>query len=340
MAFKVTLQPSGHSFDARDDETLLTSGLDSGIHLPYGCKNGACGACKARVVEGDIDHGAAMDHALSPEDRAAGKLLLCCAKPKSDLVLECREAEGGDVMPLKMLPCRVQKMEKLAPDVMLLGLRLPSSERLQFMAGQYIDFLLADGQRRAFSIANAPHDDELLQIHVRLVPGGRFTTHVFGGMKERDILRIEGPQGTFYLRELSTKPIIMLAGGTGFAPIKAMVEHAIQHKIARPITIYWGARDRAGLYLPDLPPQWCAAHSHIRYVPVLSEPAAGDNWTGRTGLVHQAVLDDHAGGLGGFQVYACGAPAMIDAARRDFAARGLPEEEFFADSFTFAPQTP
>jgi len=215
-------------------------------------------------------------------------------------------------------------------------LRLLASERLQFWAGQYIDILLKDGKKRAFSLANAPHDDAVLQLHIRHVPGGLFTEQVFTTMKVRDILRFNGPHGSFYLREESAKPIILLAGGTGFAPIKAIVEHAIAEECARPMVIYWGAKGRVDLYQNALPEGWAAAHANIRYVPVLSEPATGDAWTGRTGLVHQAVMADFPD-LSGHQVYACGSPAMIDAAPGDFVARcGLPEEEFFADAFTFS----
>jgi CDP-4-dehydro-6-deoxyglucose reductase len=226
----------------------------------------------------------------------------------------------------------VHSLERKADDVMVMKLKLPANERLQFLAGQYIEFMLKEGKRRAFSLANAPHDDEFLELHLRHVADGHFTSHVFNTMKEKDILRLQGPMGSFFLREESDKPIILLAGGTGFAPVKAIVEHAIHSDITRPMTIYWGSRDRAGLYLNELPEAWDAAHPHIHYVPVLSDQA----WSGRTGFVHRAVLEDHPD-LSAFQVYACGAPAMIDAARADFAAAGLPEEEFFADSFTFAP---
>ncbi len=337
MAYEVTLQPSGHRYTNSADETLLHAALEAGLHLPYGCRNGACGACKCKVVAGGVDHGGAQEFALTPAERAAGLALTCCAKPLSDVTLECREAAAENDIPVRVLPTRVEKLERLAADVILLKLRLPASERLQFLAGQYVEFLLNNGGRRAFSLANAPQDDEFLELHVRLVPGGRFTEYVFGAMQEREILRIEGPHGSFQLQELSDKPMIFLAGGTGFAPLKSIVEYTIHNRIHRPLTIYWGARDRSGLYLPDLPQQWAAQHAHIRYVPVLSEPQAADAWDGRCGLVHQAVLDDHAD-LSGYQVYACGAPAMIDAARRDFCARGLPAEEFFADAFAYAPQ--
>ncbi len=332
--FRITLQPSGHSFETDGSDTVLQAALDAGLTLPYGCRNGACGACKGKVVEGLVDHGQAQDTALPTSDRAAGMTLFCCARPLSDLVLEVREVGTARDIPVRILPCRVQQIERRAEDVIVLSLKLPANERLQFLAGQYIEFLLKDGKRRAFSIANAPHDDGFLQLHIRLIPGGEFTGHVFGTMKEKDILRFQGPYGSFFLREESTKPMILLAGGTGFAPIKSLVEHAIHLGITRPIELYWGARNRAGLYLPELPLSWAREHAQIRYLPVLSDATPADAWEGRTGLAHRAVLEDHAD-LSAYQVYACGAPAMIDAARAEFAAAGLPDEEFFADSFTF-----
>ncbi len=337
MSYQITIQPGGHGCTAEADSNILQAALDAGLTLPYGCRNGACGACKGKVLAGQVEHGGAQEQVLSAQDKADGYALFCCAKPLSDLVVECKEVRLATDIPVKTLPCRVQNIERLAPDVMALSLKLPTNERLQFLAGQYIEILLKDGQRRAFSLANAPHDDELLQLHVRLVPGGHFTEQVFNSMKARDMLRFEGPHGSFFLREDSPKPVILVAGGTGFAPIKSLVEHAIHSQFERPLTIYWGARDRSGLYLPDLPQQWAAAHARIQYHPVLSAPTADDAWRGRTGFVHAAVLEDFAD-LSGHQVYVCGAPAMVEAARRDFCARGLPDEEFFADSFTFAPK--
>jgi len=339
MSFQITIQPSGHTCTSEHGETILRAALDAGYNLPYGCRNGACGTCKGRVLEGQVDHGSASSTALSEEDKAAGLALFCCAQPLSDISIECRELKTKDDIPVRTLPCRIQKLERLAPDVMALHLKLPVNEKFPFLAGQYIEILLKDGKRRAFSLANAPHDDELLQLHVRLISGGQFTEHVFNGMKERDMLRFEGPHGGFFLREDSSKPIIMIAGGTGFAPIKSIIEHALHVQSQRPMILYWGARDRAGLYLPELPQRWAHEYPQIKYVPVLSEPSQDDAWAGRIGLVHQAVLEDYAD-LSGHQVYACGAPAMIDAARRDFVARGLPAEEFFADAFSFTSDTP
>lgn len=335
ITYRATLQPSGHSFPASADAPLLDAGLDAGINLPYGCKNGACGACKCHVLDGTVDHGAAQDHALTAEERAAGMTLLCCARATSDVTLEVREVNATRDIPVKTLPCRVQQLERVADDVMVIRLKLPSTERMQFLAGQYIEFLLADGKRRAFSLASPPHADDLLEIHVRRVAGGNFTDHVFTGMKEKDILRIEGPLGTFFLREESTKPIILVAGGTGFAPIKGLVEHALHVGIQRPMHLYWGARDRAGLYLHSLAESWAAIHSSFRFTPVLSDPDS--DWSGRTGLVHDAVLADYPD-LSAYQAYVCGAPAMCEAALKDFTAQGLPQGEFFADVFSYSPR--
>ncbi len=340
MSFSVTIQPSGHTLVVDADESILDAALRQGLTLPYGCRDGACGACRGKVLSGEVDHGRSMVHALTETDRAEGFALFCCAQPRADLLIEAREVRKAGDIPVKTLPARIQQIEQAAPDVMILRLKLPASDRLQFLAGQYIDILLKDGKRRSFSLANAPQDDALLELHVRHVPDGLFTEHVFTQMKEKDILRFNGPHGTFFLREESTKPIVMVAGGTGFAPIKSVVEHAIAENCGRSITVYWGGRLRADLYRMQLAEAWATAHANIRFVPVLAEPAANDGWSGRTGLVHRAVMADFPD-LSGHQVYACGSPAMIVAAKRDFLdGCKLPEAEFFADSFDFANDKP
>ena len=330
----VTLQPSGHQFQVEEGEAVLAAALRQGFVLPYGCKNGACGSCKGKILAGTVDYGVYQQKALSDEEKAQGKALFCQAKPLSDLVLEARTVGAAKDIQIKKLPCRVQKMERLADDVMVLQLKLPANEKLVFLAGQYIEFLLKDGSRRSFSIANPPHDAEFIELHVRRVAGGQFTDHVFGKMKERDILRCEGPFGTFFLREESDKPIVFVASGTGFAPIKAVIEHMFHKSIARPMTLYWGGRRPKDLYMNALAQKWAAAQPGFKYVPVISDALPEDNWNGRTGFVHRAVMQDFPD-LSGHQVYACGVPVMVDAARRDFtSACRLPEDEFYADSFT------
>ncbi len=333
MPYQVTIKPSEHVFAVQDDETILDAALREGFVISYGCRNGACGTCKGKVLAGEVDYGVYQEAALPEAEKQLGMALFCQARPRGDIVIECREIGAAKDIQIKTLPCRVQKMKRVAADIMLLDLKLPASERLQFLAGQYIDILLKDGRRRSFSMANAPHDDEFLQLHVRNY-GGPFSEHVFTKMKARDILRFEGPLGTFFLREDSDKPIILLASGTGFAPIKAIVERAFHTRNPRPMVLYWGARVRADLYMNELPERWASEHNNFKYVPVLSESLASDNWTSRTGLVHEVVMKDIAD-MSGCQVYACGLPVMVEAAHRDFTSQcGLPEEEFFSDAFT------
>ncbi|MDH4323531.1 MAG: CDP-6-deoxy-delta-3,4-glucoseen reductase [Betaproteobacteria bacterium] len=335
----VTIQPSGQQFQVEDGEAVLAAALRQGLVLPYGCKNGACGTCKGKIVSGAVDYGVYQPKALPDEDKTRGKALFCQAKPLSDLVIEARTIGAVKGIEVKTLPCRVQKLERLADDVMALHLKLPANEKLVFLAGQYLEFLLKDGSRRSFSMANAPHDAELLQLHVRHVAGGQFTDHVFAKMKERDILRFEGPLGTFFLREESAKPIVFVASGTGFAPIKSIIEEAAKKGIARPMTLYWGGRRPQDLYMNALAEGW-AAQGLLKYVPVISDARPEDAWQGRSGFVHRAVMEDHPD-LSAHQVYACGVPVMVDAARKDFTAScRLPEEEFYADSFTTQADAP
>jgi len=336
MTHQVTIRNTGHRFSARDGSTILQSALDAGLVLPYGCRDGACGSCKGKLVDGSIDYGRYSEKALTAQERAQGYALFCQAKPLSDVAIEAREVRKAGDIQVRKLPARVQKLERAADDAMIVYLKLPANERLMFLPGQYIDILLKDGTRRSFSMANAPHDDDYVQLHVRHVPGGAFTDHVFQTMKERDILRLEGPFGTFFLREESAKPIVLVASGTGFAPIKALIEAALRKGIPRPMTLYWGARRPKDLYLNALPERWAAEHSGFKYVPVISDALAEDRWDGRTGFVHRAVMEDLSD-LSGHQVYACGVPIMVDSARRDFIQTcRLPENEFFADSFTTA----
>jgi CDP-4-dehydro-6-deoxyglucose reductase len=335
MPNQVTIQPTNHVFTVRDDETILDAALREGYVISYGCRNGACGTCKGTVLAGEVDYGTYQASALTDAEKRLGMALFCQAKPRGDIVIQCREVGAVRDIQIRTLPCRVQKMERVAGDIMVLYLKLPASERLQFLAGQYIDILLKDGSRRSLSMANAPHDDEFLQLHVRNY-GGPFSQHVFSTMKEREILRFEGPLGTFFLRDDSEKPVVLLASGTGFAPVKALIEHAIHVHNPRTMVLYWGARVRADLYMHELPEGWARTHGNFKFVPVLSEPLPGDHWDGRTGFVHEAVMQDLPD-LSGYQVYACGAPVMVESAHRDFTTRcGLPEEEFFSDAFTAA----
>ena len=346
MNFKVTVRPSGREFSVEGQETVLAAALRQGVQLPYGCKNGACGSCKGKLVEGELAYGVYSRSAMAAEEKAKGAALFCCSRPLGDIVIEARELVGLGDIPIRKMPCRVTSIQRPAPDVAILSLQLPAAERLQYRAGQYLEFILRDGSRRSYSIATAPHADGPLELHIRHMPGGNFTDALFGAkeppVKERDILRFEGPLGTFFLREDNPKPIVLLASGTGFAPIKAIAEHIFYKRLnreepgkpARPVVLYWGCRARRDLYLPELPEKWAAEEPNFAYVPVLSDATAEDAWTGRTGFVHRAVMADMPE-LSGWQVYACGAPIMVDAARHDFTEKcALPADDFYADAFT------
>ena len=334
MGFKIVISPAGRSFEAEEGESILDAALRNGVSLAYGCRNAVCGACKGKLLAGEVSYEDLEPVALSEAEKRAGMVLFCGAEPRSDLTIAVDEVCSSNEISIEQYPVRVVKLDKLAPDVMRVYLKLPDASRMQFLAGQYIDIILRDGRRRSFSLANAPHDDGLLELHIRYIDGGEFTDHVFGDMQEKEMLRIEGPLGGFYLRETSPRPMIFVAGGTGFAPVKGIIEHALAEKTDRPIHLYWGARAEIDLYLNDIPKAW-ADRGVVNYTPVLSEVAEGDQWSGRKGYVHQAVLDDFPD-LSGYDVYAGGPPVMVSAARRAFTAQGLSEENFFYDAFEFS----
>ena len=344
MTFTVSLSPSGKTVSIDGEMHILEAALRQGVVLPYGCKNGACGSCKARILSGEHIQDPHQPGALTAEESKGGLALLCCARAASDLVVEARVVQAAGEIPIRRMPCRVTSIDRLAPDVLVVRLQLPASERLQYLAGQYVDLLLRDGTRRSYSMAAAPGTADGLELHIRHSPGGKFTDTAFGvvepALKVRDILRLEGPLGTFFLREDSDKPILMVASGTGFAPIKAMVEQAavlVQSKnFKRPITLYWGGRRPHDLYMDELCRRWVAELPGFSYIPVVSNALPQDEWRGRTGFVHHAAVTDFPD-MSGCQVYVCGAPIVVDASRRDFIEDcHLPMEEFYADAFITA----
>lgn len=334
---QITVQPSGRAFASQGDETILSAAIRAGVGMPYGCKDGACGSCKCKKLSGSVVHGTHQAKALTPEDEAAGYVLTCCATPQSDVVLESRQVTDESAFPVRKMPVRVAALEKMAHDVMQVRLQLPAMEKFRYHAGQYVEFIMRDGARRAYSMATPPHLQDTapgMELHIRHMPGGMFTDHVFATMKEKEILRIEGPFGSFHLHEDSDKPVILLASGTGFAPIKALILHMQHIGFKRPATLYWGGRRPQDLYLDAWIREQAAQLPFLTYVPVVSDAQPEDAWTGRTGYVHQAVLDDFAD-LSAHQVYACGAPIVVDSARTAYTRQGgLPEDEFFADAFT------
>ncbi|CAM5192275.1 CDP-6-deoxy-delta-3,4-glucoseen reductase [Oligella ureolytica] len=340
MSFKVEVMPSGHQFVVKEGQIVLDAALDAGVILPYSCRSGSCVSCKGKVLEGDYDPGIGTEQIMSPDEMAEGYTLFCQTTAQSDLVIESTEVRLETDIITRKMPARVIKLEQLNDDVMLVQLQMPSTETFRYKPGQYLDFIFKDNVRRSYSMAVAPEEGKAVELHIQHMPGGMFSDRIFGAterpIKLREILRIEGPLGTFFLREESDKPILFVADGTGFAPVKAMIEEIIAKGITRPVTLYWEGRRPQGLYMNDLVEQWVDQLPHFNYIPVVSSALAEDNWQGRTGSAHQAVLEDFDD-LSVYQVYACGSPALTDAARKHFIKeRGLPEGEFFADTFTLA----
>ena len=334
MSYTVRIESSQHVFQVDPDESILDAAESQGIVLPYGCRGGACGACKGRIIEGKIPYPAGTPPGISAEDHKNGYALFCEAVPESDLVIASKELASSDEIEVKILPCRVQEKTQLSHDVIMIKLQLPKTERMQFFAGQYINFLLKNGKHRSFSMANAPHDDEFIELHIRHIPGGEFTGEVFDELKEKDMMRIEGPFGTFYLREESTRPVIIMVGGTGFAPAKGMIEHALKTGFDRPIHLYWGARTKEDLYMDELAHSWTKQNPLIRYTPVLSQAKAEDNWQGRTGYVHHAIMEDYPD-LSQHEIYGSGSPEMVYAGRDEFVKNNLDLDYYYSDAFEF-----
>lgn len=331
-SYQVKVQPLGKVFSILQEETVLDAALRQNIGLAYGCRSGNCGTCEATLLDGEVSYADGIPDGLADPEY---NCLPCQAHADSDLVIEAELVEQAVEIQPHTMPCKVQKHEQLSNDVMRLMIKLPENQRLQFLAGQYLDFILPGGEHRAFSIANAPHDDELIELHIRHVDGGKFTDFVFDSMQDKAVLRIEAPLGTFTLREASNRPILMVGGGTGFAPLKSMIEHAIYSGIKRPITLYWGVRAENDLYLAALPQRWAQQHDSFTFIPVLSEPDAP--WQGRSGFVHEAVMQDIAN-ISDYDVYMTGPPVMVNAAVSAFEEAGLSREQMFSDSFEYGAQ--
>ncbi len=333
---KITIHGTGDSFEADSGEAVLDAALHQGILLPHGCRGGFCGSCLGELLEGEVTYPEGLPDALTEADAALGKALFCKAVALTDLEIKVPEyrKESHEV---KNLPVRIETLRKLNHDVMLMELKIPEHEQFDYLAGQYLDILLKDGRRRSFSMANPPGKGKLIQLHIRHVPGGYFTGQVFDSLKVKDILRIEGPLGSFYFRDDSPRAAVMVAGGTGFAPIKAIIEELIDSGSTRPIHLFWGVRAKEDLYMLPLIEGWSEKHRNLSFVPVLSEPAPTDQWQGETGFVHEVVARQFPG-ISAYDVYLCGPPPMIEAARTQLAAQGLPDAQLFYDSFDFSTE--
>ena len=329
--FKVRIEPQGRDVLVRPDQSVLDAALAAGLNLPHSCKSGHCGSCRARLISGAIDYPLGQPLGITPQEAAEGAVLLCRAQARSDLTIASRVIARAGTAEIKTLPCRVEQLTLLAPDVMQLMLRLPAVEPLDFKPGQYLDVLLDQGRRRSFSLACPPHDSKLLELHLARAPGAGFTTHVFDAMRRGELIRIEGPLGQF-IYEHAPEPLLLVAGGTGFAPIKSILRHVLETGLTRPIHFYWGARTAQGLYEEKLVQQWCGRHANLEFSTLLSESDA----RGPRGWLHERIARDYSA-LNAADIYAAGPPALITALRQLLADRKISEQRLRFDSFDAAP---
>ncbi len=334
MSHQITLTPSGRTFTCEQGETILTAALRHGINLNYGCRSGSCGTCAGQILKGEVYYETETLPALPDAQRIAGGALYCSAIPRAALHIASTEIDVKQTRPPRRMPGKIVALDRLSHDVMRVCIKLPEAVRVQFLAGQYLDIFQHGTERRSFSIANAPHTDESIELHIRHVDGGEFTDYIFNQMRVNEIVRVEIPLGTFFLREASTRPIILMGGGTGFAPLKGILEHALYTRIQRPMHLFWGVRARRDLYLSALPTLWQKQNPLIKYTPVLSDPEPQDHWQGATGWVHEAVLK-HYSNLSGFEAYISGPPIMIKTAHDSFLKAGLPEDRLYSDAFEY-----
>ena len=333
----ISVHPDERILTPRAGETVLEAALRDGLPMPFDCRSGGCGECKGDLLNGEVRMRPFQESALTQAERAAGKVLFCCAEPVTDLEIAYVPDPSASPAPLRQYGARVAALERLAPDVMKVMLRVEDGGKLRWHAGQYIDVLIEGGQKRSFSFATAPHARDTIELHIRHIPGGLFTTRVFETMKVGDFLRFEGPLGSFHLREEGDKPIIFVAGSTGFAPVKSMLEHAFATGLKRSMMLYWGVRHREDLYAAELCETWAREHGNFRFIPVLSEPGPQDQWAGRIGMVHEAILQDYPD-LSSHQIYACGSVQMVEAVAPALATHGLSPDDCFSDAFRLAPR--
>lgn len=333
MPFLVTLADENVTFTCEENQSVLDAALEKGITISYGCRNGLCGSCMGELQQGQLEYPEGPPGGISEEEVNQGKALFCKAVPLGDITIKVNVLKPQVDIEVKTLPARVNEIQHLTDDVIKLILQLPAVETFNFKAGQWVYFVLKDGRKRAFSIANAQNEKNQLELQIRHAIGGVFTDFVFENLTTGLLLRIEGPHGTFYFQQ-DDRPILLVAGGTGFAPIKGIFEEMSQQELKQPVHLFWGSRAKKDLYQEDLVQQWVRQYG-INYTPVLSEPDERDNWQGESGFVHQAVIKAYPD-LSQFALYMAGPPQMIDSCKDTFIKAGLEDNRLYYDSFDYS----
>jgi CDP-4-dehydro-6-deoxyglucose reductase, E3 len=330
--FQASLANGAKSFAVAKDEAILTAALRAGVNLSHICRRGTCGACRASVEQGEVEQDLFRPTALSHRDGKSGYVLLCCSRALSNVVIDATELDRPRETS-RRIPARVISLDRPTSDVAIVTLRTPPAENLDYVPGQYVGIVGDDGFARAFSIANAPRGDRSIDLHVGRVPDGAVTGHVHQRMQVGDVIQIETPQGLNHLPADDSKPLIAIVGGTGYAPIQAILEDWIARGVSKEVHLYWGSRAPSGFYALRSAEALVSRFPNSKFTPVVSDESSDDGWKGRRGLVHLAALADFPD-LREAQVFVCGSPGMVDATERDCLTAGLRAERLYADTFS------
>ncbi|WP_374324799.1 NADH:ubiquinone reductase (Na(+)-transporting) subunit F [Azonexus sp.] len=335
MSYELTIEPLGQTIEVEDGQTILDAALRAGIYLPHACCHGLCATCKVQVTDGEVDHGEASTFALMDFEREEGKCLACCARLESDVVIEAEIEDDPDSLnlPVEDYAGEVVRIEALTPTIR--GIWIKLDRPLQFQAGQYVNLEVEafPGQSRAFSLANAPDGGDVVELNVRIVPGGQVTAWLHQQLQVGDSLKLSGPYGRFFVKKSANVPLIFMAGGSGLSSPKSMIEELLGAGCSLPMTLVYGQRNRAELYYDAEFRALAEKYPNFSYVPALSDEPAGSDWDGARGFVHEAAKAHFANDFRGHKAYLCGPPAMIEACVTTLMQGRLFERDIYMEKF-------
>lgn len=336
MPYTVAIPAAEKKFSVDDNEPLLDAAMRNGVLVPFSCRGGSCGACEASLLSGEVSYpNNKLPPALTPTAAQKGLVLMCQARACSDISLAVQEWPTT-ANPARPFPARIAKLNRVTHDVMIVHLQLPPNQKLDFVAGQYLDVLLPNQKRRSFSIANSPDSDGFIELHIRHVPGGLFTDPLFNSTKEKSVLRLEAPHGFFCFDHHAVTTPVFVAGGTGLAPIQSIIDSLLDSGYDRPIHLFFGVRGEQDIYAAETLARW-NRHENVTAIPVLSEPSG--EWTGATGWVTDQAANLLKQNPTNHNVYMAGPPAMINAGRTLFTTLGIDSSQISCDSFDYAAES-